>query len=218
MHWIDAIIRLAYRKPWISERFTQMRSLLKVAAGTVLAALCLVPATSASAAASPTPTQTTTQSSGLPSAALPVATQMSQFLTQHPDAHRVDATTVGWGDNSVELVFSQTTAANGSASRSQATAATQPGSCDFPYFCIFESSNFNGRKLQFSSCGVVQDVYVYGFNDMTSSVINTRQAGAFLNDNSNGTGPNFFVPRNTRSAAIPTFNDRTSSVFLRCSD
>lgn len=199
---------------------------MKTSAISILAAailpLILAPAASASAASNQMPTRADSAATSLPDPALAPATQATEFLKTHPEATRSGSDTVSWSGGTVILTFRQTSArtqaAQATVALSSAAATTAAiKNCDYPYVCLYENQNFAGRKLQFKDCGSVQDLYVYGFNDMTTSVVNLRARGLYLNDNSDGTGLKYFVPNSTNVPNLGTgFNDKASSVFLQC--
>nr|BFF25056.1 hypothetical protein GCM10025732_30210 [Glycomyces mayteni] len=50
--------------------------------------------------------------------------------------------------------------------------------CDYTFTCLYEHEQFEGRRLDFSKCGVIYDLGNWNFNDMASSYHNNQSGGA----------------------------------------
>lgn len=156
------------------------------AASTVVAAL---------AVALLTPTPALAQAA---SAKDPVAA----FLADHPDATRVSSNQVSWHDGDVVLTFPGR------------LLPRLTSTCYSGWSCLYEHSDFGGRKLQFRSCGYTQSLGPYGFANAASSWVNRRSAAAVVRDSGAllWTEPRHSSSRYVGSAA----NDRADTIYLAC--
>lgn len=88
------------------------------------------------------------------------------------------------------------------------------------YYCFYQDVNWGGRRVQFLSCGGVEDDFSnYGFDKQTSSWVNTKGLGGSAQytiqvwDGPGGNGTRLWTePPNTASSSVGTDNnDRASS-------
>ena len=127
---------------------------------------------------------------------------VASFLADHPDARKLGSHQVSWHGGDVVLTF--------------------PGlprltsTCSAGWSCLYEHSDFQGRRLQFRSCGYTQSLGVYGFANTTTSWINRRSAASLVRDIPTGsllwTAPGNSSSRYVGSAA----NDRADTIYLAC--
>jgi hypothetical protein len=96
-----------------------------------------------------------------PAAAAPTASSLQQQIDEQlrlaPGGTQTSANQIAWRNGTVVMTFPQGGVGTFAAS-----------DCPAGWFCFWQHSNFEGRRLQFSDCGQ-QDLVTYGFRNQTSS-------------------------------------------------
>lgn len=112
--------------------------------------------------------------SGVQGAAGPaVQAQVDGVLAKSPGGTQISGNQVAWNDGKVVLTIPLPGEAN--ARTASDPASTQgTANCPYTWTCLYEHANFDGRRLQFSDCGPVQDLGAYGFSDMATSWHNNQ--------------------------------------------
>lgn len=85
--------------------------------------------------------------------------------------------------------------------------------CASGYLCLWQDSNYNGRRLQFSSTGC-HNLGNYGFNDEASSWRNRLNRYARLRWDSNCNGNYITASSGASSSSMGSWNDEVSSVGI----
>jgi hypothetical protein len=94
--------------------------------------------------------------------------------------------------------------------------------CPTGWFCLYQDINFNagtnGRRLQFQSCNVTQNLTDFGFNDQASSwVNNTSHSVRVFKDINGGGGILWTSAPNSQSSFVGgANNDQASSLRIIC--
>jgi hypothetical protein len=105
-----------------------------------------------------------------------VQKQVDNVLAKSPGGKQISANQVAWNDGKVVLTIPL-------AGERSARAAGEPvttlgtANCPYTWTCLYEHANFDGRRLQFSACGYIQDLGAYGFSDMATSWHNNQTPG-----------------------------------------
>jgi hypothetical protein len=126
--------------------------------------------------------------------------QVARFLADHPEARKISSNQVSWHGGDVVMTF--------------------PGlprltsTCSSGWSCVYEHSDFGGRRLQFRSCGYTQSLGLYGFANATSSWMNRRSDVTVVRDSGSllWTSPGYSSSRYVGNAA----NDRADTIYLAC--
>ena len=178
------------------------------------------------------------------SAAAPVSgvqAQINQQLQQYPGGVQTSPNEVSYDNGNVVMVFPDASgqlptdstsrpelASSGSATTAAVTASTSNYGCPtgtfVNWYCFYQNINFNhynsdgGRMLEFRDCasgGLYQTFVNYGFNDQTSSWINTVSSTDV--DVYNNTGPSGYLWNElgvSRAAYVGDANNDKASAFL----
>jgi glyoxylate carboligase len=116
-------------------------------------------------------------------------------------------------------------AGNQSAPSASATVGAVPlatiHGCPAGWYCLYDDINWNagtnGRRLQFQSCNVTQNLTDFGFNDDASSwVNNTSHSVQVFKDINGGGGVLWTSPPNSSSSFVGSANDQASSLRIIC--
>jgi len=119
-------------------------------------------------------------SNGVAGEASSVEDQMQKLLEEFPEATRIDDHSIGWDHGKVVLVLPADNAGEASAEDRGSEPSAVAGSsavlavvhgCPSGWYCVYENSNWGGRRLQFSDC-TRNDLSDFGFRDKTSSWVN----------------------------------------------
>lgn len=133
---------------------------------------------------------------------------VTAFLAAHPDARRAGTHQVSWDGGAVVMTFPD----RSSGARDLRAAST---GCAAGWSCLYEHSDYGGRRLQFRDCGYTQHLGNYGFANAATSWINSRGAAAIVRDLPTGrllwTAGAYARSRNVGSA-----NDRADTIYLSC--
>ncbi len=150
------------------------------------------------------------------------------FLASNPGASRLSATSVAWDDGAAVMVFPASTGAaagtspldqdaRATGSAPDAVARATVNACPSGWSCLYEGSNFSGRRLQFQDCGSRQSLAYFGFNDQASAWVNNRGRPTNVWENVGGFG---IIWAEAASSSSPNVgaadNDRASSISLDC--
>ncbi len=97
-------------------------------------------------------------------AATSLQQQIDDQLRTSPGGVQINSNQIAWKNGTVVMTFPDATQPRDSL--------RAPANCPSLYFCFWAAANFEGRRLQFSDCGV-QDLGDYGFRNQTTSWQNT---------------------------------------------
>lgn len=119
-----------------------------------------------------------------PSPSVPQGTaddaQMQELLREFPEATQIDDHSIGWDDGKVVLVLprngdaeiaAEDPGTDPAAVADLSPALANPHACPSGWYCVYQDSNWGGRRLQFSDC-TRNDLSNFGFRDQTSSWVN----------------------------------------------
>lgn len=85
--------------------------------------------------------------------------------------------------------------------------------CVSGYVCLWQDSNYNGRRLQFSSTGC-HNLGDYGFNDAASSYRSRLNRFSRLRRDSNCKSDYITINSGAASSTLGSFNDEASSLGI----
>lgn len=80
--------------------------------------------------------------------------------------------------------------------------------------CLWEHSNFQGRRLVFRDEGRWQNLGVYNFEQKASSDWNRRGDDAAIARWNNGGSPKLCISQYSKSSHLGSWNDRVKSDYL----
>lgn len=113
----------------------------------------------------------------------------------------------GWQGAQVCAVFSRDTvecyATKREAAPATADFSTQAlGDCPSGWFCLWDYTNYGGRRLQFQDAGYCQSLVPYAFTDQAQSWYNRRSGHTYTYDYDNCTVQLFLAGPGDRSSAV----------------
>ncbi|GIG69230.1 peptidase inhibitor family I36 protein [Phytomonospora endophytica] len=106
-----------------------------------------------------------------------VQAQIDALLAQHPDGKQINDNEIAWENGAVVLTIPAAGQPTAYGPGEKAVPMGTPN-CSYYWTCLYEHANYDGRRLRFSSCGYIQDLGGYGFNDQTTSWHNNQSGGA----------------------------------------
>lgn len=127
----------------------------------------------------------------------PLQARIDQVMHAHPGGRQISTNSIAWDNGRVVLTLpspgssrapADTAAILGAAPGTRSGSATPDladtdwHGCPYAnwfggnhYYCFYSDINFGGSRVQFLYCGNVEDNLTnYGFNDVTSSWVNTK--------------------------------------------
>ena len=161
-----------------------------------------------------------------------VQAQIDSFLTKHKDAAQTGPDEVSWNDGAVVMTWPDPStgkvrpaqaANNGKTDAGGEIGTMDVNGCPEGYtvrdaYCFYEHSNFAGRMLKFYDCGGQQYMGQYGFNDKTSSWVNTINNTVIARDfdGTRHVAMWYEQPRTKSSYVGNTYNDRLDAFTTIC--
>lgn len=127
---------------------------------------------SIAAAVVPLTGTTAAQASALPD----LQQQIDVVLEQAPGGQQISENQVAWQDETVILTIPRVAGQAAHGADEPVTTLGTPN-CPYTWTCLYEHANYNGRRLQFSACGYIQDLGAYGFRDKATSWHNNQTRG-----------------------------------------
>jgi hypothetical protein len=156
-----------------------MQSLVKFAVGAT-ASFCLIagavsPA-SASTALDATIARQAAQAGLDHSQVMKLQARIDEQMALTPNGRRIGLNQVSWRGGKAVMTFPLPGEKQARAVNEPLTALGSPN-CSYQWTCLYEHSNFDGRRLTWSDCGGIIDLSDWGFSDQTTSYHNNQTSG-----------------------------------------
>jgi len=107
----------------------------------------------------------------------PVQSQIDAALAASPGGTQINENQISWEDGAVILTI-PLPGERYALGPGEEVGASGTHDCDYTFTCLYEHEQFEGRRLDFSKCGVIYDLGNWNFNDMASSYHNNQSGGA----------------------------------------
>jgi hypothetical protein len=160
-----------------------------------------------------------------------VGASIAKFLREHPDATKVSPYQVAWANGAILTWADPATGAipTDVENRSELPPGDEvstldvngcpSGSFTTNKYCFYEHTNFGGRMLQFADCGSYQYFSTYGFENQTSSWVNTTGNTVTVYNRLVGGGQAILWvegPASNSSVVTTANNDKADHFYSKC--
>ncbi|GAA3380818.1 hypothetical protein GCM10020367_69620 [Streptomyces sannanensis] len=102
--------------------------------------------------------------------------QVDKQMATTPGGKQIGVNQIAWRGGKAVMTFPLPGEKKARAVDEPFSAMGSPN-CSYKWTCLYEHSNFDGRRLTWSDCGGILDLSDWGFSDQTTSWHNNQTSG-----------------------------------------